>query len=224
LTILSIVVFIFILGIIVLVHEFGHYMWARKFGVHIYEFSIGMGPVVFTHTGKDDIKYRLRLLPIGGFVQMAGEVYEDDNKIPKEKFAVVTTEVDSLPAVIVVNTNLRKFKAKDVFGWSCSLVMKYERLAENGMPTPEESDFVYEYLEELSEQIIGDPSHPNALYLARITWRGTCEVIWQVNNPEPVDKLLRGIIESQSYLREFDYQMEYDATWDNVSVYTQKFK
>ncbi|MBO4601119.1 MAG: RIP metalloprotease RseP [Bacilli bacterium] len=85
-TLLSIIVFIFILGLIVLVHEFGHYMWARKFGVHIYEFSIGMGPVIFTHTGKDDIKYRLRLLPIGGFVQMAGEVYEDDNKIPKEKF------------------------------------------------------------------------------------------------------------------------------------------
>ena len=45
-----------------------------------------MGPAIFTHEGKDKIKYRLRLFPIGGFVQMAGEVYEDDNKIPKEKF------------------------------------------------------------------------------------------------------------------------------------------
>lgn len=85
-TILSILVFILILGVIVLVHEFGHFIWAKKFGVYIYEFSIGMGPVIFTHEGKDKIKYRLRLLPIGGFVQMAGEVYEDDNKIPKEKF------------------------------------------------------------------------------------------------------------------------------------------
>jgi hypothetical protein len=170
------------------------------------------------------MKKILLILGLLSCLAVWGQSMTKQVKIPKEKFAVVTTEVDSLPAVIVVNTNLRKFKAKDVFGWSCSLVMKYERLAENGMPTPEESDFVYEYLEELSEQIIGDPSHPNALYLARITWRGTCEVIWQVNNPEPVDKLLRGIIESQSYLREFDYQMEYDATWDNVSVYTQKFK
>lgn len=85
-TLVSILVFILILGVIVLVHEFGHFIWAKKFGVHIYEFSIGMGPAIFTHEGKDKIKYRLRILPIGGFVQMAGEVYEDDEKIKKEKF------------------------------------------------------------------------------------------------------------------------------------------
>ena len=85
-TLVSILAFILILGVIVLVHEFGHFIWAKKFGVHIYEFSIGMGPVLFTHEGKDKIKYCIRALPIGGFVQMAGEVYEDDNKIPKEKF------------------------------------------------------------------------------------------------------------------------------------------
>lgn len=84
-TLLSIIAFIFILGIIVLVHEFGHFIWAKKFGVHIYEFSIGMGPAIFTHEGKDKIKYRIRCLPIGGFVQMAGEVYADDDKVPKEK-------------------------------------------------------------------------------------------------------------------------------------------
>ncbi|MCR5787878.1 MAG: M50 family metallopeptidase [Bacilli bacterium] len=84
-TILSILAFILILGIIVLVHEFGHFIWAKKFGVHIYEFSIGMGPAIFTKKGKDGIKYSFRALPIGGYVQMAGEVYEDDDKIPKEK-------------------------------------------------------------------------------------------------------------------------------------------
>ena len=85
-TLLSIIVFILILGVIVLVHEFGHFIWAKKFGVHIYEFSIGMGPALFTHEGKDKIKYRIRAFPIGGFVQMAGEVYEDDEKIDKKKF------------------------------------------------------------------------------------------------------------------------------------------
>ncbi|MBE6161419.1 MAG: site-2 protease family protein [Firmicutes bacterium] len=83
--ILSILILIVLLSIIIIVHEFGHFMWAKKFGVHIYEFSIGMGPVVFKHKGKDNIDYNLRALPIGGFVAMAGEVYEDDNKIKKEK-------------------------------------------------------------------------------------------------------------------------------------------
>lgn len=83
--ILSILILILLLSIIIIIHEFGHFIWAKKFGVHIYEFSIGMGPVIFSHKGKDKIDYNLRVLPIGGFVAMAGEVYEDDNKIKKEK-------------------------------------------------------------------------------------------------------------------------------------------
>ncbi len=84
---LTLLVFIFILGIIVLVHELGHFLWARKFGVFIYEFSIGMGPVIYSKKSKKDgITYNIRALPIGGFVAMAGEVYEDDNKIPKDRF------------------------------------------------------------------------------------------------------------------------------------------
>ncbi len=82
---LTLLLFIFILGIIVLVHEVGHFLWAKKFGVFIYEFSIGMGPKIWTKKGKDGINYNIRALPIGGFVAMAGEVYEDDKEVPKER-------------------------------------------------------------------------------------------------------------------------------------------
>lgn len=82
----SLLVLIFILGLIILVHEFGHFIWAKIFKVHIYEFSIGMGPIIFTHKGKDKIDYNIRAIPIGGFVSMAGEVYEDDEKINKKSF------------------------------------------------------------------------------------------------------------------------------------------
>ncbi len=87
-TILNILLFIFILGILVFVHEFGHFMTAKRSGVYIYEFSIGMGPEVKSIKGKDGIKYSIRALPLGGYVQMAGEIYEDDETkiIPKEKF------------------------------------------------------------------------------------------------------------------------------------------
>ena len=86
--ILSILLFALILGILVFVHEFGHFITAKKSGVHIHEFSIGMGPIIKTIEGKDGINYSIRAFPIGGFVQMAGEVYEDDETktIPKEKF------------------------------------------------------------------------------------------------------------------------------------------
>ena len=83
---ISLLVLVFILGIIILVHEFGHFMWAKIFKVHIYEFSIGMGPIISTHKGKDKVDYNIRAIPIGGFVSMAGEVYEDDEKIDKKAF------------------------------------------------------------------------------------------------------------------------------------------
>lgn len=87
-TLINIILFVFILGILVFVHELGHFITAKKSGVHIYEFSIGMGPKIKSIKGKDDINYSIRAFPIGGFVQMAGEVYEDDDtkKIPKDKF------------------------------------------------------------------------------------------------------------------------------------------
>ena len=84
--ILTLLLMIFILGIIILVHELGHFFWAKKFGVHIYEFSIGMGPILHTHKGKDKIDYNIRAIPIGGFVAMAGEVYEDAEGIKKKDF------------------------------------------------------------------------------------------------------------------------------------------
>ena len=90
--IIKILLLLFILGIIILVHEFGHFIWAKTFRVHIYEFSIGMGPLLHTHKGKKDgINYNIRAIPIGGFVSMAGEVYdsgevdENNKKIKKDK-------------------------------------------------------------------------------------------------------------------------------------------
>lgn len=87
-TILNILLFILILGILVFVHELGHFLTAKKSGVFIHEFSIGMGPLIKQIKGKDGINYSIRALPLGGYVQMAGEIYEDDdtNKIPKDQF------------------------------------------------------------------------------------------------------------------------------------------
>ncbi|NMA51054.1 MAG: RIP metalloprotease RseP [Mollicutes bacterium] len=82
---LKFIILTFVLGVIILVHELGHFLWAKKFNVYIYEFSIGMGPIIYTRKGKDGITYNIRVIPIGGFVSMAGEVYDDDKKVPKER-------------------------------------------------------------------------------------------------------------------------------------------
>lgn len=68
----GILAFIFIFGVIVVIHEFGHFYFAKKAGILVREFAIGMGPKIFAHTGKDGTLYTIRILPLGGYVRMAG--------------------------------------------------------------------------------------------------------------------------------------------------------
>ncbi len=79
--ILYILVAILVFGILIFVHELGHYLMARLFKVKINEFSIGMGPKIFSKTSKKtQIAYSVRCFPIGGFVSMAGEDEESDDE------------------------------------------------------------------------------------------------------------------------------------------------
>ncbi len=71
-TVLKIVVALLIFGVIIMVHEFGHFIVAKWMKVRVNEFAIGMGPKLFSW-GKKDTVYSLRLLPLGGFCAMEGE-------------------------------------------------------------------------------------------------------------------------------------------------------
>lgn len=74
----TILVFLIIFSIIVVFHEFGHFIMAKRAGVLVREFAIGMGPKLFQYHGEETA-YTLRLLPLGGYVRMAGlEEYEDE--------------------------------------------------------------------------------------------------------------------------------------------------
>lgn len=76
-TILGAVVFCLVLGTIVLIHEGGHFFFAKRAGILCHEFAIGMGPVLFQKK-KGETVYSIRAIPIGGFVSMAGEEVEFD--------------------------------------------------------------------------------------------------------------------------------------------------
>lgn len=83
---LSLLYFVLILGAIVLVHEFGHFIFSKLFGVYVYEFSIGMGPKIFHYKKKGgETEYCIRAIPIGGFVSLAGEDADDNSKIDKKR-------------------------------------------------------------------------------------------------------------------------------------------
>lgn len=106
---LNLIVFILVLGVIILVHEFGHFYFAKKAKILCHEFAIGMGPVLFQKR-KGETAYSIRAIPIGGFVSMAGEAVSDalikkeqviGLKLNQQGQAIEINLVDSLVSDVV---------------------------------------------------------------------------------------------------------------------------
>jgi regulator of sigma E protease len=72
----SILAFIFVLGVLIFVHEFGHFVMARRIGVRVLTFSLGFGPKLLSFR-RGDTEYCVSAIPLGGYVKMAGETSED---------------------------------------------------------------------------------------------------------------------------------------------------
>lgn len=81
---MTIIYFILILSVIIVLHELGHLITAKYFHVYCKEFAIGMGPTIFKKQFKETT-FAIRLLPLGGFVSMAGEEGVEDENIPFER-------------------------------------------------------------------------------------------------------------------------------------------
>ena len=94
--ILTVILSLLVFEFLIFIHEFGHYITARIFGVTITEFSLGFGPELVSYESKKTgIKYKLSMLPLGGFVAMAGEDEESDdpnafNKKPAWQRFIIT--------------------------------------------------------------------------------------------------------------------------------------
>jgi regulator of sigma E protease len=91
---LTAISFILVFGIIVFFHEFGHFIFARINGIKVHEFSMGMGPKLFSIKKKETV-YSLRIFPIGGYVKMEGEdedsqeMFSFSKKNPYQRFSVI---------------------------------------------------------------------------------------------------------------------------------------
>ena len=94
------------LSIVVIVHEFGHFVIARSVGVDVEAFSIGWGPPLFKHKGKRT-EWRIGVLPIGGYCKLKGEdgfraALEQNWNLPIDSFEDIL-HIDSLARTIAAN-------------------------------------------------------------------------------------------------------------------------
>ncbi len=83
---ISILIFVLILSLLIIVHEFGHFIAARKNGVLVEQFSLGFGPQIFKKK-KNGTEYSISLIPLGGYVKMAGDSQTEYKGKPDEYFS-----------------------------------------------------------------------------------------------------------------------------------------
>lgn len=95
----TIITFIIVFGILVLVHEFGHFFFAKRAGILVREFAIGMGPKIFSHQGKDGTAYTLRILPVGGYVRMAGADEDEVELKPGMQLSLVVNDENKVTKI-----------------------------------------------------------------------------------------------------------------------------
>ena len=100
----SVIIFILVLSLLILVHELGHFLAARKAGILVEEFGFGLPPRVFGKKVGETI-YSINLLPFGGFVRLHGENYEEDIINPKRAFlnSKLSTRTIIITAGVVMN-------------------------------------------------------------------------------------------------------------------------
>ena len=150
----NIVTLLLMLTVLITVHEWGHFIMSKKFGVHVYEFAIGMGPKILAFRRKNDpTLYTIRALPIGGYNQLAGETDVDDKDLPKDKFLCNKPKHQRL--IILCAGVFMNFVTAIVFlfiiafGWGYTEQKSYIGEIESNSPAAEagmkEGDLIVEY-------------------------------------------------------------------------------
>jgi hypothetical protein len=119
-------------------------------------------------------------------------------------------KMDDLPCIAMVNSGLMGFEHVEIFRWLVSLIIDFEEIVDNGMPSQEETDIVDPFCAQLDEEI---KAGGNALFLVRETWNKTRRLVWMVYDAEVAHQHLQYIIDNHRHPRPFVYRMEVDSEW-----------
>jgi regulator of sigma E protease len=133
-TVIPVLIFLLILGVVVFVHELGHFLAARRAGVFVEEFALGMGPKLFSFRGKtvrgdDATIFSLRLFPIGGFCKMRGQ----DDDLPEDDTSLSTKTVPQR-MLVMAGGSIMNFLLAFLLFFGLTLLTGYRVAQVRGVP------------------------------------------------------------------------------------------
>lgn len=128
---------------------------------------------------------------------------------PTPHYTLISTSLDGDPAIVVVNSALRMFRERQAYCWHLRIRIDCEHVRDDGLPTDEELP----RLEAEEDRIMAGVVCDNAMFLARITWRGHRDLLFRVRDPGETDRMLQHLIARDTQSREWDYRMEEDPEW-----------
>jgi Family of unknown function (DUF695) len=131
--------------------------------------------------------------------------------VPKDVFVILQGESDGLPDIWVINQALDRPGLKAAFPWHLSIIIEMEAYLKSGLPTEPEQEVLSRFADELRTHLETDG---NAAFLASITWDGTRQLMFRVQDPERANAYLTTVVENESPVRQLEYQMEEDPAWE----------
>ena len=134
--------------------------------------------------------------------------------IPDDFFSVFKFIQEDSLGVAAINTALRGLEHKVVFGWHLSVMLHFDNVRKNGLPNEKDHKKIENFENELGRLINLDSEKPNGVFLGRITWNKTAELIWRVHNPKETNKIIQRILKEKLYPFPFDYRIDPDANWN----------
>ena len=148
--------------------------------------------------------------------------------IPNESFDLVeSTDAEGAPALMVINATLKHHKddtlLKQVFGYYCSVIFDFKDVDDNLWPTSEEFSVMQDYVESFDKALKVSDDHPNALFVARVSHKGICQMIWMLHNAQTAVEYLDGVISAGNQIRDFEYHIEGDPEWNSIEWFLQDF-
>ncbi len=141
--------------------------------------------------------------------------------LPEEEYALMEWKQEGLPCIGMLNSALKDFEHKEIFGWHLSLIIYFEDLIDNGMPSEEEREIVDPFCDKLDEEI---KAGGNALFFVRETWNKTRRLVWRVYDPEIAHQHLQFIVDHHYHPRPFEWHTEQDQQWKQAEWYLDQLK